>query len=556
MVSQYDIKNFAQFQPLSIQEMWAPSQQLRAQHDQLSEEFAQQEQAGGLSLLGLKEGVDDAAIKIHKTYMDETKKAADELATKGFIESGRRKNLYGLKQKYNNEVVPLQNQLKIRQERAEELRRMQLQDPTFRATMNPNEVGLVDGLKNPEAFNYSGVSGNQMYKSVAEKANQLSKVIEQKHPDLIKSGLSYNYFTAVQSGASLEQVDAAMRRQFNPKDVDKMTNLMRGVVESTFNEFGVPQKFANNPQVQDELWQTASQGLYAALGSKQFGSMHDSWGEGNARRAQALADAKAASIEPTGKTHKEYDAAFDKKNFKEIDNLVSNASFKPGSTSQKVGSGTNMYLSGQGAPKLKFDEKFVPSLNNINKAQQELFKRAKAIGFELPSKIANKDLPAFNQKIAEALKEQYRTANLSRHFFNPSGETSQKFTSAISQMDKIVDVNGDKVDKSKIFSESGKLIGDAYLVRGANGTTLKTIDKEGNQVSIPFDISKLGSTQLSNLDRDIRTLTDEQISRKYNQPGLTKDDLEDEVDRILTSEQYTQTKSQNTNPGYTPYGTR
>lgn len=174
----------------------------------------------------------------------------------------------------------------------------------------------------------------------------------------------------------------------------------------------------------------------------------------------------------------------------------------------------------------------------------------------MPSKIAVKDLPAVNERIAEALKEQYRTANLSRHFFNPSEETSQKFTSAISQMDKIVDVNGDKVDKSKIFSESGKLIGDAYLVRGANGTTLKTIDKEGNQVSIPFDISKLGSIHLSNLDRDIRTLTDEQISRKYNQPGLTKEDLEDEVDRILTSEQYTQTKSQNTNPGYTPYGTR
>lgn len=174
----------------------------------------------------------------------------------------------------------------------------------------------------------------------------------------------------------------------------------------------------------------------------------------------------------------------------------------------------------------------------------------------MPSKIATKDLPAVNERIAEALKEQYRTANLSRHFFNPSGETSQKFTSAISQMDKVVDVNGDKVDKSKIFSESGKLIGDAYLVRGVNGTTLKTVDKDGNQVSIPFDISKLGSTQLTDLDRDIRTLTNEQISRKYNQQGLTKDDLEDEVDRILTSEQYTQTKSQNTNPGYTPYGTR
>lgn len=247
--------------------------------------------------------------------MDETKKAADELATKGFIDSGRRRNLYGLKQQYNQNVVPLQNQLKIRQERAEELRRMKLQDPTFRATMNPSDIGLTEGLKNPDAFNYDGISGNQMYKSVAEKASQLSKVIEQEHPDLIKSGLSYNYFTAVQSGASLEQVDAAMRRQFNPKDVDKMTNLMRGVVESTFNEFGVPQKFANNQKVQDELWQTASQGLYAALGSKQFGSMHDSWGEGNARRAQEN------TPPPPPKILREFDPDFNKDAIESLDKL-------------------------------------------------------------------------------------------------------------------------------------------------------------------------------------------------------------------------------------------
>lgn len=174
----------------------------------------------------------------------------------------------------------------------------------------------------------------------------------------------------------------------------------------------------------------------------------------------------------------------------------------------------------------------------------------------MPSKIAEKDLADWNKSVIELAKEDFKTANLSRHFFNPSEETVKKFTATLSQMDEIKDVNGDKIDKSKIFSNTGKLIGDAYLVRGINGTTLKTNDKDGNQISIPFNVEKLGSTRLAALDRDIRTLTNEQISRKYNQQGWTKDDLEDEVDRILTSEQYTETKSQNTNPGYTPYGTR
>ena len=109
-----------------------------------------------------------------------------------------------------------------------------------------------------------------MYKSVAEKANQLSKVIEQEHPELIKSGLSYNYFTAVQWCKQQEQ-DAAMRRQFNPKDVDKMTNLMRGVVSLlTQRIWRYRKNLLTILQFKMSLWQTASQGLYAALGSNNF----------------------------------------------------------------------------------------------------------------------------------------------------------------------------------------------------------------------------------------------------------------------------------------------
>ena len=226
---------------------------MREQHDKLQEEYAQQEQQGGLSLLGIDPVKDKAAYDIQQNYIAKIKAAADQLATKGFIDSGRRRGLMEIKSLYTNQVVPLQNQLKIRQERAEELRKIQLQDPTFRATMNPNDTDLMTGLKNPNAFNYDGVSGNQLYKSVAEKANQLSKIVEQEHPELIKSGLAYQYFTAVKSGANLSQIDKAMRQQFNPADVDKMTNLMHGVVSSTMNEFGVPQKFGNNQKVQDEL---------------------------------------------------------------------------------------------------------------------------------------------------------------------------------------------------------------------------------------------------------------------------------------------------------------
>ena len=128
-------------------------------------------------------------------------------------------------------------------------------------------------------------------------------------------------------------------------------------------------------------------------------------------------------------------------------------------------------------------------------------------------------------------------------------------------MDKVIDVNGKEISKDKIFSTSGKLIGDAYLVRGVNGTTLKITDKDGKQVSIPFDISKLGSTTLRDYDSQIqqikanmKTMSQKQLKDYYGDPQKHIEDYEDAIDNILTSEQYTQTKSQDTNPGYTGYG--
>lgn len=286
-ISQYDLTNYAQYKPLSTQEIWAPSQAMRQQHDQLQEEYANAEQAAQQGFSGLNPEVDKEALAIHKQFMDQTKAAADELATKGFIDSGRRRSLLKLKSVYTNQVAPLQQQIELRASRNEELRKMQLQDPTFRATANPNQVSLVSGLKNPNAFDYDGVSGNQLYSSVAKKAEQLSKVISQEHPKLMSSGIFANYFTALQSGASLDQIDKAMKSggRYNPHDVDKMTQMLHGIVGSTMNEFGVPSKFAGNEAVQQDLWNAAAQGLYSAAGTKQFGQMQDDMALYNRKKA-------------------------------------------------------------------------------------------------------------------------------------------------------------------------------------------------------------------------------------------------------------------------------
>lgn len=450
--------------------------------------------------------------------MDETKRAADELATKGFIDSGRRRNLYGLKQQYNQNVVPLQNQLKIRQERAEELRRMQLQDPTFRATLNPNEIGLTSGLKNPEAFNYSGVSGNQMYKSVAEKANQLSKVIEQEHPELIKSGLSYNYFTAVQSGASLEQVDAAMRRQFNPKDVDKMTNLMRGVVESTFNEFGVSQKFANNPKVQDELWQTASQGLYAALGSKQFGTMHDSWGEGNARRAQEN------TPPPPPKILREFNPDFNKEAIDSLDKLAKNAKKKDQAPAAPI----------KYDPRLRMSPEQIAEANKVRSNPNQMSvsdrKAILDIGRNFPNirppkissngNVSKSEWDNYVDLVIEEEKKRYQSLNMTSYSENTNDVVENALSKLSAWDEKIKNTSGDKISEFTIEPNTKSSIswnaktGDVNLRFTPKGKTKR------ESVGAPADI--FGDAYVMELQKVLKYFNDLSKDKQLNEDELNQ----------------------------------
>ena len=144
---------------------------MRENHDKLQEEYAQQEQQGGLSLLGIDPVKDKEAYDIQQNYIAKTKAAADELATKGFIDSGRRRGLMEVKSLYTNKVVPLQNQLAIRNARDEEYRKLSM-DPSWVGGRRPSDVSLAEGLKSPTAFDYKGISGEVLAKDAGMQAKQ------------------------------------------------------------------------------------------------------------------------------------------------------------------------------------------------------------------------------------------------------------------------------------------------------------------------------------------------------------------------------------------------
>lgn len=505
-ISQYDLTNYAQYKPLSTQEIWAPSQAMRQQHDQLQEEYANAEQAAQQGFSGLNPEVDKEALAIHKQFMDQTKAAADELATKGFIDSGRRRSLLKLKSVYTNQVAPLQQQIALRASRNEELRKMQLQDPTFRATANPNQVSLVSGLKNPNAFDYDGVSGNQLYSTAAKKLEQLSKTINQDVPELKKMPkLSFQYFTAIQSGATPDQAANAMKREgYDTAVVDKMTNMIHGTIDSTMREFGVYDKFKGNDKAINELWNSTSQAAYNAIGTKQFGQVHDSWSE--AKATKKLNEAPPPNEQLMDEER--FVPSFNKEGLSKINTLRENAkgNFKYNTnikdTGESIASGSgrgNAYTGGaqkaQGSNNALLKAKKDEALNELNA-------NAKQLGIK-PFKSGVMDYNKWVDAVAGAMEERFKFSNKSKTISNIDKDVAGGIYSEVRGRNggKLKDSEGNIFEVAQ-DSETNTVPSFDFN----NGFVLSVPGKNGDLHEVPFKVEDLHISDLSrnyNLIRDV-----------------------------------------------------
>ena len=278
-ISAYDNINYAQYSPISMQEMWAPAAMLREQHDKLQEDYSNAEQAAQQGFSGLNPEVDKEALAIHKQFMDQTKAAADELATKGFIDAGRRRNLLQLKSVYSNQIAPYQQQIALRASRADELRKLQMTDRSYKATVDPMSISLDKGIKNPNAYNYAGVSGEKVYKDTAQAMEQVKQVAAQELPRRVSSGLLNQYYTLQKHGLQPDEA-AKVMAQNSENDAQRQTwskigKLTLDAIHGSLSRNGVYDVFKDKPEVINEFWKNATDAAVFGLGQTQVGTMTD-----------------------------------------------------------------------------------------------------------------------------------------------------------------------------------------------------------------------------------------------------------------------------------------
>ena len=249
---------------------------MRRQHDQLQEEYSQQEQQGSLSLLGIDKNLDKNAYDIQQNFINKTKEAADLLATKGVIDSGRRRQLSELKSMYAQQVVPLQNALTQRSQRAGEYRKLGM-DKNNILGVNPNNIALTDIVGNPKSLDYKFLSGTQMAKDVANEAKQFADRFDNKDIKDYGAKVGFNHLLAIRQGVDPTTVLAAMKN--DPKVMGteggkKVYDQLVGIVNSVTDRYGL-KDIATTPEEYNRGWQIASSGLSEAIGKVTPMQMHD-----------------------------------------------------------------------------------------------------------------------------------------------------------------------------------------------------------------------------------------------------------------------------------------
>ena len=252
---------------------------MREQEDKLSEEYANAEQIAQQGFSGLDPTVDKVALDAQKKFMDQTKMAADELVTKGFIDAGRRRNLLQLKAVYSNQIAPYQQQIALRASRADELRKLQMTDRSYKATVDPMSISLDKGIKNPNAYNYAGVSGEKVYKDTAQAMEQVKQVAAQELPRRVSSGLLDQYYTLQKHGLQPDEA-AKVMAQNSESDAQRQTwskigKLTLDAIHGSLSRNGVYDVFKDKPEVINEFWKNASDAALFGLGQTSVGNMTD-----------------------------------------------------------------------------------------------------------------------------------------------------------------------------------------------------------------------------------------------------------------------------------------
>lgn len=217
---------------------------------------------------------DKMSYATYQNYIKQVNNLADELNQKGLTANSRRSAIKA-KDDYHQKIVPIKAGYNRRAEAEKAQQAMLSQDPTRLYARRASELS-VDDYVNDQTLDVlsENYSGALLAKQVADQATQYVKWAK-KNGQLRNIGLPYIYEQKITSGASPEEVFAAMRE--DPNALPFLQKVVNNVMESS----GIANWTGINGDINNRIYQEAlgyaKQGLPAFIGTNTWKDYTDQY---------------------------------------------------------------------------------------------------------------------------------------------------------------------------------------------------------------------------------------------------------------------------------------
>ena len=268
-MANYSLVINSKFRPFTYDELMKPVHDSTVAHQEVEAAYGALDTQASKWEHMANQATDEKAYTMYKTYADDLRAQADNLARNG-LNALSRKDLLTMQRRYAQEITPIENAYTRRAALADEQRKLSQQDVSLRFQKDAATMSLDDFIDNPMLDYGKSYSGAALEKQAGEAAASLAKGLR----EYAITGTSDPYTNAfvLKYGYTPEKISAFLSDFENPNSPNHDAALAQ-ILESVIDTSGV--RSWNDEAALDEAYSWASRGLLKAIGESKVNPMEN-----------------------------------------------------------------------------------------------------------------------------------------------------------------------------------------------------------------------------------------------------------------------------------------
>lgn len=256
-MARYVITN-SKFKPFSYAELIQPIQLAEVAHQAVEDQYNELSTKANVWENIASEQDSPYTYNMYKTYADDLKYQADQLATSGLTPASRQ-GLNNMRTRYSQQIVPIEQGYAAKVRDIEAQKQAKLKDNTLMFDREAAFTNLDDYVRNPN-LSYTAYSGQTLASQTSQMARNLAKELKE-----YKKGKPIDAYTNTFLTKYNVSSDDVLYAIEHPND-KRSNKALRAIMDAAVNASPIPSW--GDMDTLDRAYQYAGMGLWDAIGEE------------------------------------------------------------------------------------------------------------------------------------------------------------------------------------------------------------------------------------------------------------------------------------------------